>query len=140
VLAIRARHNLGIVSVVTAALALAAWPRKPHTQPAPGTAPAHPCAPFEPPACDSSRVSSIILQGRVITPESGAAHVLRFAELPAEYVARTQEDGTFELRVPRNALAVDPCALALRTHSARTFTDGGMTVSYRLLFEVTGPE
>jgi hypothetical protein len=136
-------HGLGIVSILTAGLAIAALGRN-----TPASAPAMPSPSPEPIgirlsetrpiACDAEGVTTVVFRGQVhaLAQDQFATFHFRFADLPSRYMVMTGKDGGFEIRIPREEIGiVDLCALpSSDVHPAR-FQDSQMSVEYELTFE-----
>jgi hypothetical protein len=125
-LAYRATPGLGIVTMATAALAL--WPQPqptspPLPEPPPEVIAATPVVETELPCVGAH---ALVVTGRVT---GGASHVQLAG--PVLYTdVTTAADGSFVLRIALD----DACSVLTAPHDYQ-FSDGAMTVEYRVGFE-----
>lgn len=153
------RHlELGIVTALTAALAVAAIPRAtpPSAPGMPGPSPepiaerlpsfygvrmypAQPASDATAPAgCDARDVTTVIVRGRIsaLDPDTFATFHFRFADLPSRYTVTTGAKGAFEIRIAREELGdLDLCKLPMSGQRPARFQDESMTLQYEVAFE-----
>jgi hypothetical protein len=84
-------------------------------------------------ACDADAITAIVIRGQFTSLEHiHEGFAISFAGTNGRYTAFTDPRGYFEVRIPREDVAIDLCRLPA---DARRFSDDQMTLSYRLDFE-----
>jgi hypothetical protein len=126
--------SIGIATAVTAGLA--ALRPAPPVPSAPELPTATPVEPLEMhwqddgPACDRDAITAIVIRGQFTSRErSHEGFAISFAGSSGRYTAMTDARGYFEVHMPREDFAADPCALPL---TYRDFSDKQMTLRYRI--------
>jgi hypothetical protein len=79
--------------------------------------------------CGLATITSIVIRGQFTSHEPSEGFALSFAGSEGRYTTMTDPRGYFEVRIPREDFAGDPCELP-RHH--RHFTDPQLTLTYTI--------
>jgi hypothetical protein len=79
--------------------------------------------------CGLANITSIVIRGQFTSRDPSEGFTLSFAGSEGHYTTMTDATGYFEVRIPREDFAGDPCELP-RHH--RQFTDPQLTLTYTI--------